>query len=82
MRVIFWGTPSYAIPSLNSIIESNHKIVAVVTQPDKRRGRGKEVTPSPIKKRALELNLKVFTPENITSTFGGISPDVLFGPES
>jgi len=65
VKIIFWGTPEFAIPSLNAIIESEHELVAVVTQPDKRRGRGKTITPSPVKRRALEQGIQVFTPENI-----------------
>ena len=65
MNIVFWGTPEFAIPSLNAIIESEHELVAVVTQPDKRRGRGKTITPSPVKRKALEQGVQVFTPENI-----------------
>ena len=65
MKVVFWGTPSYALDSLNAIVDSEHELLAVVTQPDKRRGRGSHKSPSPIKKRAIELGLKVFTPERI-----------------
>jgi len=65
MKVIFWGTPKFSIPTLNSINQSDHDVLAVVTQPDKRRSRGNTLSPSPVKKRALELGLKVFTPHDI-----------------
>ncbi len=65
MKIIFWGTPNFAIPTLNAILESEHELLAVVTQPDRRRGRGKETTPSAIKKRAIEYGIKIFTPNNI-----------------
>ncbi len=65
MKIIFWGTPSYALPSLNLIINSGHEVIAVVTQPDRKRNRGNNLLPSPVKQRALELGLKVFTPINI-----------------
>ena len=65
MKILFWGTPTYAVPSLEALVEAGHQLVGVVTQPDRRRGRGKELQPSSIKARALELGLPVFTPERI-----------------
>ncbi len=65
MKIIFWGTPEFAIPSLNALHESKHEILAVVTQPDKRRSRGKNRLASPIKNRAIELGIKVLTPNCI-----------------
>ena len=65
MNVLFWGTPTYAVPSLNALVDAGHQLVGVVSQPDRRRGRGKELLPSPVKGRALELGLPVFTPERI-----------------
>jgi methionyl-tRNA formyltransferase len=65
MNVLFWGTPSYAVPSLNALHTAGHRLVGVVSQPDRRRGRGKDLMPSPVKARALELGLPVFTPERI-----------------
>jgi len=65
MKVLFWGTPAYAVPSLNALQAAGHQLVGVVSQPDRRRGRGKELMPSPVKARALELGIPVFTPERI-----------------
>ncbi len=65
MRILFWGTPAYAVSSLDALVNAGHKLVGVVTQPDRRRGRGKALVPSPVKARALELGLPVFTPERI-----------------
>ena len=65
MKILFWGTPEYAVPSLSALHQAGHTIVGVVTQPDRRRGRGKQLVPSPVKKLALELNLPVFTPDRI-----------------
>jgi len=65
MRILFWGTPTYAVASLNALVEAGHELVGVVSQPDRRRGRGKELIASPIKARALELGIPVFTPERI-----------------
>ena len=65
MKILFWGTPAYAVPSLEALVAAGHTIVGVVSQPDRRRGRGKALVPSAVKARALELGLPVFTPERI-----------------
>ena len=65
MKVLFWGTPVYAVPTLDALQRAGHQIVGVVTQPDRRRGRGKQLMPSAVKARALELGLRVYTPEKI-----------------
>jgi len=63
MRVIFMGTPSFAVPVLRGIHESNHELIGVVTQPDKPRGRGRKLGVSPVKELAMELRLRVMQPE-------------------
>ena len=65
LKILFWGTPAYAVPSLDALVAAGHELVGVVTQPDRRRGRGKDLLPSPVKARALELGLPIFTPERI-----------------
>ena len=65
MKILFWGTPAYAVPSLDALHEAGHRLVGVVTQPDRRRGRGKQLVPSAVKARALDLGVPVFTPERI-----------------
>jgi methionyl-tRNA formyltransferase len=66
MRVIFFGTPQFAIPTLASLLESpEFEVIAVVTQPDKVRGRGKQLSPSPIKKFALERQISVLDPKRV-----------------
>ena len=65
MNIIFWGTPEYSVESLKILIDSHHKISAVITQPDKKRSRGSKLLASPIKKLALENNIPVFTPNKI-----------------
>ncbi len=65
MKILFWGTPAYALPSLDALLAVGHQVVGVVSQPDRRRGRGKALMASPVKARALELGLPVFTPERI-----------------
>ena len=65
MNIVFWGTPDYSVESLNILIDSHHKISAVITQPDKKRSRGSKLIASPIKKIALENDIPVFTPRKI-----------------
>lgn len=61
LNVVFMGTPEAAIPTLDALVRSNHSVLAVVTSEDKPRGRGMNLQPTRIKKRALELNLPVMT---------------------
>jgi len=65
MRILFWGTPPYAVPSLEALLADGHQVVGVVSQPDRRRGRGSTLSPSPVKQRALDLGLPMFTPERL-----------------
>ena len=53
MRVIFMGTPDFAVGTLEALVKSEHEVVAVVTQPDKPKGRGKAMQPTPVKEVAL-----------------------------
>lgn len=64
MRVVFMGTPDFSVSALDAIHQA-HEIVMVVTQPDRPRGRGKKVHPSPVKKRAMELGLPVYQPDRL-----------------
>lgn len=65
LNVVFFGTPDFAKASLEAIFKSHHKIVGVVTAPDKASGRGMKLTPSPVKVFAEENNLKLFQPEKL-----------------
>ena len=65
MRVVFLGTPEFAVPSLRTLIENSCEIVAVYTQPDRPSGRGQRLRPSPVKVAALEAGLHVYQPERI-----------------
>lgn len=65
MNIVFMGTPDFAVPALNSIAKAGHHISGVVTQPDKPKGRGKEVRPTPVKEFAMELNIPVYQPEKV-----------------
>jgi methionyl-tRNA formyltransferase len=63
--VVFFGTPRFAVPSLEQLIQSRHRVVGVVTQPDRRRGRGQKVTDSPVKAIALAHRIPVFQPDRL-----------------
>lgn len=65
MRVIFLGTPAFAVPTLEGLVEAGHAVVCVVTQPDRPRGRGQQLTASPVKAAALRLGLPVYQPERV-----------------
>jgi methionyl-tRNA formyltransferase len=64
-RLIFMGTPQFALPSLEAILSAGEEVAAVVTQPDRPRGRGQVVSPSPVKELALAWNLPVLQPQRL-----------------
>jgi len=68
-KIIFMGTPHFAVPILSSLIESTYEVVLVVTQPDRPKGRRQELTPPPVKEVALKHNIPVFQPENIRNEY-------------
>ena len=65
MKIIFWGTPKYAAENLINIVNAGYEVIAVVTQPDKRRGRGKYLSPSPVKQAAIDLGIPVYETKSI-----------------
>lgn len=65
MRVVFMGTPEFAVSSLQALHDTGHEIAAVFTQPDRPAGRGHKLTPSPVKQKALELGLAVEQPAKV-----------------
>ncbi len=67
LRIIFMGTPEFAVPSLEILVQSKFNVVAVITAPDKPQGRGQKLTPSPVKECALKHNLPVLQPMNLKS---------------
>jgi methionyl-tRNA formyltransferase len=81
-RVVFMGTPEFAVPSLRALIEApEHEVVGVITQPDRPVGRGQVLTPSPVKQLALEHGIPVFQPAKMkvpetAATFAAFAPDV------
>jgi len=65
LRVAFFGTPEFAVPTLRALIASRHPVVGVVTQPDRPRGRGQRVSDSPVKEVAYEHNLDLLQPDRL-----------------
>lgn len=65
MRVIFMGTPDFAVGALESIVDAGHEVVLVVTQEDKPKGRGKEIQFTPVKEAALKYNIEVYQPHRV-----------------
>jgi len=65
LRVVFAGTPEFAASSLAALLESQHEVIAVYTQPDRPAGRGRKLTPSPVKQLALEHDLPVYQPQTL-----------------
>ncbi len=82
MKIVFMGTPEFAVPSLDMLVREGYDIAAVVTQPDKPKGRGKKLAAPPVKEYALEKGIEVLQPEKIkTGDFvdqlRNIAPDLL-----
>lgn len=65
MKAVFMGTPEFSVGTLDAMCKAGHEVVAVFTQPDKQKGRGKSVLMTPVKERALELNIPVYQPEKL-----------------
>ncbi|HNX93331.1 MAG TPA: formyltransferase family protein, partial [Syntrophomonas sp.] len=65
MKIVFMGTSEFSVPSLQKIQEAEHEIIGVITQPDRPRGRGQKLIPSPIKEFALHQGLEIYQPERI-----------------
>jgi methionyl-tRNA formyltransferase len=82
LRVVFMGSPGFAVPSLGSLVRANHDIAAVYTQPDRPAGRGRSVLAPPVKLAAREIGLTVVQPEDLkspeaVSRLAGFKPDVI-----
>src|SRR5262245_45409678 len=81
MRIVFLGTPDFAVPTFERIISDGHQVVAVFTQPDKPAGRGKHSHPPPIKVAAEAHNLPIYQPAKIRTQemqdlFESLAPEV------
>ena len=83
MKIVFMGTPDFAEESLKAIYEAGHEIIGVVTNPDRPKGRGMKMLPSPVKEFAMEKNLKIFQAEKVKNNeefineLKALNPDVI-----
>ncbi len=82
MKIVFMGTPEFALTTLKVLVASEHQILAVVTQPDRPKGRGQELTASPVKTFALQSGIDVLQPEKASAadfidTLSGLQPDII-----
>ena len=82
MRIVFAGTPEFAVPSLERLILDKYRIVAVYTQPDRESGRGRSLAVSPVKRTAVDLNLPVMQPVSFreaetVSQLANFQPDIM-----
>lgn len=82
MKIVFMGTPDFAVPCLRALLSLKQDIVAVVTQPDRAKGRGNKLTPPPVKMLANEAGIPVYQPEKIktrefTQILRDLKPDVM-----
>jgi methionyl-tRNA formyltransferase len=82
MKTVFLGTPQFAVPCLEALVSAGHEVAAVITQPDRPKGRGQELACSPVKECALRLSLPVFQPlkvrlPEVVEQLRGIRPEVM-----
>lgn len=76
------GTPDFAVSSLEHLVKENYEVIGVVTQPDRKKGRGKKITPPPVKQKAVKLGLTVFQPQKVreeefVNILKKLNPDVI-----
>lgn len=81
-RVVFMGTPDFSVPSLTALIEGGYQVVGVVTQPDRPKGRGRKLEPSPVKRYALQHGIPVLQPPSLRTSeavaeLAALRPDVI-----
>ena len=85
MKTVFMGTPDFAVPPLKALVEAGYEVAAVVTQPDKPKGRGKTLMPTPVKEEALMHEIPVYQPKRVRNneefleTLKEINPDIIDG---
>ncbi|WP_341877355.1 methionyl-tRNA formyltransferase [Defluviitalea saccharophila] len=82
MKIVFMGTPDFAVPSLQKLIDEKYYIAAVVTQPDRPKGRGKKMVAPPVKELAVKYDIPIFQPERVRNpefieTLRSIAPDLI-----
>ena len=81
MKLLFFGTPDFAVPTLDALYKSNHDVLCIVTSPDHQSGRGLKINSPAIKKRAEGFNLPILQPKNLCdeifiSTLRELKPDI------
>ena len=81
LRVAFFGTPAFAVPTLERLVHSHHEVVGVISQPDRPRGRGQQISDAPVKALAISLGLPVLQPERLArdlfaSAFTALDADI------
>jgi len=81
LRIVFFGTPAYAVPSLERLLDGPHEVVATVSQPDRPRGRGRKTVPCPVAQSALARDIPALRPSKVGSndvqdTLRGLAPDL------
>ncbi|MDO4276156.1 MAG: methionyl-tRNA formyltransferase [Eubacteriales bacterium] len=82
MKIVYMGTPDFAVAPLRAMVEAGYEVAGVVTQPDKPKGRGKTLTPTPVKEEALKHGITVYQPEKVRDpefleTLKSIGPDII-----
>lgn len=82
LRLVYAGTPEFAVPCLDAVLASGHDLLAVYTQPDRPAGRGRQLTPSPVKQRALQAGIEVRQPETLKdadtqAALAALAPDLV-----
>ena len=83
MKTVYMGTPDFAVPPLKALVEAGYEVAAVVTQPDKPKGRGKTLMATPVKEEALMHEIPVYQPQKIRNnqefldTLKEIQPDII-----
>lgn len=82
LRIVFMGTPDFAVPALEALADRGHEVIAVYSQPPRPKGRGQQVRPSPVHETASAMNIPVYTPlslkkdEKAQAEFAALAPDV------
>jgi methionyl-tRNA formyltransferase len=81
LRIAFFGTPSFAVPTLEALLASTHQVAGVVTQPDRPRGRGQKTSDSPVKARAASVGIPILQPDRLkdagfAAAFAALQPDL------
>ena len=82
MKIVYMGTPDFAVPPLAALVKAGYEVTAVVTQPDKPKGRGKTLMPTPVKEEAMKHEIPVYQPVKVrdpefVETLTGLAPDLI-----